>query len=62
MSDKHTGMMLCEIAAQAAISGECELTKFAFSCIRFVYPSALKPYEGLQPPAKAGTKLSIPKG
>jgi len=33
-------MTLGEIAAQAATSGECELTKFAFSCIHFVvHPS-----------------------
>jgi len=41
MSDIHAGMTLGEIAAQAATCGECELTKFALSCIRFVvHPSA----------------------
>jgi len=55
-------MTLGEIAAQAATSGHCELAKFAFSCIRFVDPSALQPYEGLESPAKAGTNLSTPKG
>jgi len=40
-------MTLGEIAAQAATSGECELTKFANSGIRFVDPSALQPYEGI---------------
>jgi len=40
-------MTLGEIAAQAATSGECELTKFAFSYIHFVDPSALHPCEGL---------------
>jgi len=46
MSDRHADTTLGEIAAQAATSGECELTKFAFSCIRFVvHPSALQPYE-----------------
>jgi len=39
--DIHTGMTLGEIAAKAATSGECELTIFAFSCIRVVDPSAL---------------------
>jgi len=34
-------MTLDEIAAQAATSGEYELAKFAFSCIRLVEPSAL---------------------
>jgi len=33
-------MTLGKIAVQAATSGECELPKFAFSCIRFVDPSA----------------------
>ena len=47
-SDKHAGMTLDEIAAQAAIFAECELTKFSFSCIRFgVHPSALRLYEGI---------------
>jgi len=56
-------MTLGEIAAQAATSGECELTKFAVSSIRFmVHPSDLQPYEGLQPPAVAGSNLSTPKG
>jgi len=32
LSDKHTGMTLGKIAAQAATSGECQFTKFAFSC------------------------------
>jgi len=41
-------MTLVEITEQAATAGESELTKFAFSCIRFmVHPSALQPYEGL---------------
>jgi len=40
-------MTLGEIAAQAATLGECELTKFDFSHIRFVDPSVLQPYEGL---------------
>jgi len=35
VSDKHAGMTLGEIAVQAATSGECELTKVAFSYIRF---------------------------
>jgi len=40
MSDRHAGMMLGEIAAQAATSGEGEL---AFSCMRLVvHPSALQ--------------------
>jgi len=44
MSDVQTGMALGEIAAQVANSGECELTKFAFSFVRFVvHPSALQP-------------------
>jgi len=42
LSGRHTGIMRGEINAQAATSGECELTKFAFSSIRFVvHPSAL---------------------
>jgi len=46
-------MTLGEIAAQTATSGECELTTFAFTCIRFVvHPSGLQPYEGLQPQPK----------
>jgi len=53
-------MSLGEIAAQAA-TGECDLTKVAFSCIRFVDPSALQPYEGLQPPDEIGTNLLTPK-
>jgi len=41
-------MTLGEIAAQAATSGESELMKLTYSCIRFVaHPSALLPYEGL---------------
>jgi len=52
LSDRHACRTLGEIAAQAATSGECELTKFAFSCIRFVDPSALQPYEGLSPKPK----------
>jgi len=55
-------MTLGEIAAQAATSGECELIKFVFSCIRFEDPSALQPYEGLYPRAEAGTNFSTPKG
>jgi len=55
-------MTLGEIAAQATTSGECELTIFAFSCIRFMDPSVLQLYEGLKPPAEAGTNLSTPKG
>ena len=35
-SDRHAGMTRGEIAAQAVTFGEYELTKFAFSCIRFV--------------------------
>jgi len=47
--DRHEGMTLGDIAAQAATSsGKCELAKFVFSCIRFVVlPSTLEPYEGL---------------
>jgi len=38
-------MTLSEIAAQAATSGECELTKFAFGWRRFTMkPIALQPY------------------
>jgi len=48
LSDRHTGMTLGEIAAQAATSGECELTIYAFSYIRFVeHPSDLQLHEGL---------------
>jgi len=62
MSDKHAGMTLSKIAAQAATSGECELTKFAFSCVRFeVHPSAMQLYEGHYPTAEAGANLSTPK-
>jgi hypothetical protein len=32
-SDRRTGMTLGEIAAQEMTSGECEVTRFAFSCI-----------------------------
>jgi len=47
-------MTLGEIAAQAATSGsgERELTKFAFSCIRFVDPNALTPNEHFNPQSK----------
>jgi len=63
MSDRHAGMTHGEIAAQAATSGECELTKFAFSCIRFVvHPSTMQPYEGHELPAEAAINLSTPKG
>jgi len=63
LSDKHAGMTLGEIAAQAATSGECELNRFALSCINFVlHPNVLQPYEGLKLPTEAGTKLSTPKG
>jgi len=58
-------MTLSEIAARAATSGECELTKFAFRCtgLRFeVCPSALQPYQELYMSAEAGTNLSTPKG
>jgi len=30
-------MTLSEIATQVAISGECEMAKFAFSCVRFIW-------------------------
>jgi len=33
LSDRHTGMTLGQIAAQAATSGECELTKFTFTTL-----------------------------
>jgi len=45
LSDRHAGITLGEIAAQAATSGECELTKFAFSFMHFVvHASALQSY------------------
>ena len=54
-SDRHAGMTLDDIAVQAVSSGECELTKFASSCIRLVmHPSALQPYEAAQPTANFG--------
>jgi len=60
LSDRHTGMMLCEIAAQAATPGEYELTRFSFDYIRFVvHPSALQPNEGLRLPPKLVIKLTF---
>jgi len=63
VSDRQATMTLGEIAAQAATSGECELTKFTFSCIYFVvHPSALQPCEELKILAEAGANLSTLKG
>jgi len=41
LSDRNTGMKLGQITVQAATSGECELTKFAFSCVRSMVPPGI---------------------
>jgi len=53
LAERH-GRKFGEIAAQAATSGECELTKFAFGCKSFVvHLRALKPYEGILPASRS---------
>jgi len=51
---------------QAATSGTCDLTKFAYRraatyCVAWRNPSALQPYEGLLPRAEAGANFPTPK-
>ena len=62
-SDGQAGMTLGEMAAQAVTSGECELIKFAFSCIGFmVHPRALWLYVGQVTPAEADAYIPTAKG